>query len=190
MSSHLDPSGLLAQAAQPAIERIRRDREGTPPRIDTLLAYLEETLFQPTLNVGTWKRACGVRDNTVMVSFHQWIGQTPREYIELLRCETAIRLLCETDLKVWKIAHILGFSSLGVFSKAFLRRVGERPKVYRQNRCQRNEANAFDTRTLGNALAGTLPREKANELLLAILNVYPDLEDELKNDEGMSLTVH
>lgn len=198
MSSDQDPSTLFRQATQAALEKIRSDREGVPPRIQELLTHLEKALFDPGLNVGVWKRACGVRDNTVMVQFHQWIGQTPRGYIELLRCETAMRLLRDTHLEVWRIAHLLGYSSLGVFSKAFLRRMGQRPRAYRLQYRDQGEASPFDARTLGEALAGTLSNERARELIETILNLYPEvaeaigdgIHDGIDGDEGTQETIH
>ena len=54
--SHDELSGLLAEAAEPALAEIRRDREGVPTRIAEMLDYLERALFDRSFNVTAWKR--------------------------------------------------------------------------------------------------------------------------------------
>lgn len=119
-------------AAAPALERIRRDRTDAPKRIQPLLEYLEQHLFDPSLNVNQLKAACGIRDNSIVIHFHSQIGQTPKAYISARRLETAARLLQGTDLRVWKISELVGYSGLGVFSKAFNRWAGQRPLSFRR----------------------------------------------------------
>ena len=113
---------LLKMAAAESIERIRRDRAEAPERVKPLLAYLEEHVFDQGLNVKRLLRACCVGEDSLVITFHSAVGQPPRRYIEDLRLETARRLLAETDLAIWQISELVGFSDLAVFSHAFLRR--------------------------------------------------------------------
>ena len=180
MSSRPDqvttPAQHLADAAGPTLEQIREDAEGKSPRVAMMLDYLDSHLFEPGLNVATWKEATDVRDNSVAIEFHGTVGTPPKLYINEKRCEVAGRLLISTDLAVWRIADLIGFSSLGVFSKAFARMMALRPSAYRRvNRSRARAPHTFTTDTLRRALAGSLPETEARALVEAILCVYPGL---------------
>jgi len=125
---------LLEAAAAQSLKRIRRDRAWVPSNLDPLLAYIEEHLFDPTLDVNQLKRGCGIRDNSVPIRFHATLGRTPHAYIEDRRLETARRLLSATSLRIWQVAELVGYSGIQVFSRAFLRWSGERPSAYRKRR--------------------------------------------------------
>jgi len=129
-----DPSrDLLVAAAAETLARIRRDRESVPSRVRPLLAYVEQHLFEKSLDVNQLKRACGVRDNTIPIRFTATLGRTPHRYIEDHRLETARRLLRDTDLKIWQVADLVGYSSIQVFSRAYVRWSGESPSTYRES---------------------------------------------------------
>lgn len=187
---------LLKTAAVESVERIRMDRSKAPQRLKPLLAYIEEHLFDPTLDVNQLKRACGVRDNSVPIQFHSAVGRPPHGYIEDRRLETACRLLAKTDLKIWQISELLGYSSIQVFSRAFSRWSGQRPTLYRK-KARRGEGGQelkslgggafFDAVTLRRALAGELPSEEANLLIGRLLRLYPSCREALEEALGGSL---
>ncbi len=182
---------LLAEAARESIERIQLDRRKAPQRLKPLLAYIEENLFHPTLDVNQLKRSCGVRDNSVPIQFHSAVGRPPHGYIEDRRLETACRLLAETHLKIWQISELLGYSSIQVFSRAFSRWSGQRPTLFRKKarrgsdpepgREERPRASGdkrFDrsliaAESLRKALDGELPAEEAQTLIERLLTLYP-----------------
>ena len=130
---------ILEAAAQDSIERIRRDHAKAPQRLKPLLAYIEEHLFDPSLDVNQLKRNCGVRDNSVPIQFHSAVGRPPHGYIEDRRLETACKLLSDSSIKIWQISELLGYSSIQVFSRAFSRWSGQRPTAYRKKARQRKE---------------------------------------------------
>lgn len=166
---------LLEQAARESIERIQLDRRKAPQRLKPLLAYIEENLFNPTLDVNQLKRSCGVRDNSVPIQFHSAVGRPPHGYIEDRRLETACRLLADTHLKIWQISELLGYSSIQVFSRAFSRWSGQRPTLFRKKarrgadleidqsagshgtRRARFDRSVVATESLRKALEGELP---------------------------------
>lgn len=173
---------ILETAASESLERIRRDQTTAPQRLKPLLAYIEENLFDPSLDVNQLKRNCGVRDNSVPIQFHSAVGRPPHGYIEDRRMETACRLLGESNLKIWQIAELLGYSSIQVFSRAFSRWSGQRPTAYRKKARQRSEEEtptleeslAARTEKLRRALAGELAVEEANELITQLRQMYPE----------------
>lgn len=184
---------LLEQSAKESIERIQLDRRKAPQRLKPLLAYIEENLFNPTLDVNQLKRSCGVRDNSVPIQFHSAVGRPPHGYIEDRRLETACRLLADTHLKIWQISELLGYSSIQVFSRAFSRWSGQRPTLFRKkarrgadvdmgdSQAARNGRARFDrsvvaTESLRKALDGELPAEEATLLIDTLKDLYPASE--------------
>ena len=171
------PPSVFFEAAEPSLQQIRRDREKTSGSVRQMLEVLEGVLFEPGLSVQTLKKACGIGNNSVTIHFHHALGVPPRTYIEQLRLDVAARLLRGSNLRIWHIAVLVGYSSLGVFSKAFARCVGVRPKPYRQQQSAKARplfATSFHERA--NALAGDLDEERARQLVVAILRRYPNLD--------------
>ncbi len=189
---------LLAEAAKESIERIQLDRRKAPQRLKPLLAYIEENLFNPTLDVNQLKRSCGVRDNSVPIQFHSAVGRPPHGYIEDRRLETACRLLAETHLKIWQISELLGYSSIQVFSRAFSRWSGQRPTLFRKKarrgsepereerprsgRRKRFDRSVIATESLRKALDGELPAEEAKTLIERLLVLYPACRESADGD--------
>ena len=175
---------LLRIAAIEPLERIQLDRAEAPERLKPLLAYIEEHLFDPSLNVNHLKRACNVRDNSLPIHFHSAVGRAPRRYIEDRRLETACRLLAATDLKIWQISELVGFSSLPVFSRAFTRSTGQRPTAFRKQARERSDGGRIhsfsdderqlsDPESLRRALAGELAASEASVLIERLQGLYP-----------------
>jgi AraC-like DNA-binding protein len=184
---------LLRAAALETIDRIRTDHEQVPSKLKPLLAYIEDHLFDADLSVNRIKKACGVRDNSVAIHFHACVGQPPHAYISQCRMEVASRLLRDSELPVWKISDLLGFSSIQVFSRAFYRWAKERPSTYR--RIHRRNGSEVDDSLLESefpletggsivparltedfwrrALTGSLRDEEASELIRNLLELYP-----------------
>lgn len=183
---------MLLHSAQSVFERIRRDRDQVPAKLKPLLSYIEAHLFHPELSVNRMKRDCGVRDNSVAIHFHACVGQPPHAYISQCRMDVAARLLSDSDLPVWKISEMLGFSSIQVFSRAFYRCAQQRPSTYRRR--HRPILRAADGSLLSlvsnpeahtgeglppeqelwhRALTGRLLDDEAAELIRRLLDLYP-----------------
>ena len=179
---------LLEIAAEKTMERIHADHEKAPPRIKPLLAYLEEHLFEPQLDFNQLKKACNIRDNTIPIQFHTSVGLPPYAYIEDCRLETACRLLRDTDLKVWQITQLLGYSSIQVFSRAFGRWSGMRPTAYRKKERKKmgtppppRNADVFTegdrpirVETVRKGLQGHLDDDEAFGVVMHLLRIYPE----------------
>jgi len=185
---------LLRAAAVETIDRIRHDHQHVPSKLKPMLAYIEGHLFDTDLSVNRIKRECNVRDNSVAIHFHACVGQPPHAYISNCRMQVASRLLRDSELPIWKISELLGFSSIQVFSRAFYRWAKERPSTYR--RIHRRNLPALEGGTaivpLGDisfeatllpprftedfwhrALNGNLRDDEASELIRHLLELYP-----------------
>lgn len=175
---------LLHTAAMQTLDRVRSDHENVPPRLKPMLAYIETHLFDPKLNVNRLKEACGIRDNSVAIHFHAAVGQPPHAYISQCRLETAARLLRDTELPIWKISELLGFSSIQVFSRAYYRWANQRPTTFRREarrRAQQGEEGKEAVNTSRpqseeywrRAMNGDLRDNEAAELIQRLLAIYP-----------------
>ena len=123
---------VLEEAAAPTLAKIEELRKGTHGAPSEMLRVLPAILFDKGLSVSVWKERCGLRDNSVAVVFNLQVDSTPRAFIEGVRIEIGTRLLRETELRIYRIADMLGFSGVPVFSKAFVRVKGVRPSRYRK----------------------------------------------------------
>ncbi len=132
MQSHAD-SACLERAARPARERIQVDMDRVSPRLSPLLGYIQSKLFDRQLSVEQACRECGIRDHGTLTLFHEEVGKPPYGYIIDCRMQTAAQLLSTTDMKIWQVANLIGYSTLPAFSDAFLRWSGQRPRAYRNS---------------------------------------------------------
>jgi AraC-like DNA-binding protein len=65
-------------------------------------------------------------------SFKATFGETPHRYLQRRRIERAMALLRDTATPVTDAALLIGFSSLGTFSRTFHDIVGVSPSEYRR----------------------------------------------------------
>lgn len=170
----------LATAAAATFERMETMIEASraQPRIFAMLSYLREHLFDPDLKVGQIKKACGIRDNSVVILFHAELGKTPHALITECRLEVADRLLTQTSLPIWRLTQLLGYSSIQVFSRAYLRARGQRPGLTRRRALGLPAPPPPSPPTaapnlLDEALASRLDQDAAGDLIRRLLDIYP-----------------
>lgn len=176
------PQEALQHAARRSLETIRRDMVRASFKILAMLQHLEGHLFDSDLNVRSLKEACGIRDNSIALVFHQELKLSPKAYITERRMETSGRLLIETNLHVWQVAELTGYSTLGVFSKAFNRWAGQRPRAYRLE-MRRLSGQDLPTPLLNpeflrRAVAGSLSAEEAKWLVGRLVELYPGARED------------
>ncbi|MEM8960934.1 MAG: AraC family transcriptional regulator [Acidobacteriota bacterium] len=113
--------------------RIELDRAAVEDvQIKALLEVIARNLGNPSLSVKWAKEQAVIRNNSVAIYFHIQLGVPPGRYIEAAKLDIATGLLCATDLPVWRIADLTGYSGTSTFSRAFWRRSGVRPRKARQ----------------------------------------------------------
>ncbi len=123
---------VMRASAAATLERIRQDESRVGVKLKPLVGYIADHLFSPALTVGQLKQACGIRDNSVALHFHREVGQPPHVYISRARIEVAVALMRQSNLPVWRVSELLGYSSIQVFSRAFFRLTGRRPLAVRK----------------------------------------------------------
>ncbi|WP_095179459.1 GlxA family transcriptional regulator [Pseudomonas sp. Irchel 3F6] len=100
-------------------------------RFDELHAWIAENLTCD-LSIPTLAEQAGMSERSFIRHYRADTGQTPARAIELIRVETARRLLSDTGLPVKRIAANCGFGSEETLRRSFLRAIGVTPQAYRE----------------------------------------------------------
>lgn len=90
-------------------------------------AYAQPLDIRGVAGVACLSRAHFIR------SFHACFGETPHSYLQRRRVERAMFLLRETPRSVTDVCMLVGFTSLGTFSRTFRQIVGQSPSEYREH---------------------------------------------------------
>jgi AraC-like DNA-binding protein len=93
--------------------------------------------YAEPLDLARLAAAAGVSKYHFLRCFAAEYGETPMQYVGRRRIERATDLLRATNLTVTEVCHLIGYSSLGSFSKRFTELVGMSPSEY-----QRTQAGA------------------------------------------------
>ena len=145
-------------------------------RVAEMLAYTHSHLFDRELNVKSLRAACGIADNSIAIVFHMQVGKTPAVFISESRLAVADNLLAASNLPIWQIAQLLGYSSIQVFSRAFWRSRGTRPSDARKGRKGIPVPREAPHDLLAEALAGRLDEATAKDLIRRLLAAYPQVQ--------------
>lgn len=92
---------------------------------------MDRTYDQP-LDIAALARIAHVSEAHFIRTFAATFNETPHRYLQRRRVERAMFLLRSTDLPVTEICFLVGFSSLGTFSRTFTAIVGEPPSRHRR----------------------------------------------------------
>lgn len=74
--------------------------------------------------------------------FREETGETLSAYITRLRIESSMRLLCETNLKIYEIAEMCGYADTKYFSYVFKKYTNVTPVEYREKKIQESSKNS------------------------------------------------
>lgn len=88
--------------------------------------------YAEPLDLAAMASAAGFSRYHFAREFRAAFGETPGGYLSRRRVERAKDLLAGANLTVTEICMVVGFSSLGSFSRRFSELVGCSPSVYRQ----------------------------------------------------------
>jgi len=100
-------------------------------RFDDLHAWIAENLAMD-LGIPTLALQAGMSERSFVRHYRADTGQTPARAVELIRIETARRLLADTPLAIKRIAVQCGFGSEETLRRSFLRAMGVTPQAYRE----------------------------------------------------------
>ncbi|KKX61149.1 GlxA family transcriptional regulator [Pseudomonas putida] len=100
-------------------------------RFDELHAWISENLSKD-LGIPTLAQQAGMSERSFVRHYRADTGQTPARAIELIRVETARRLLSDTGVPIKRVAVQCGFGSEETLRRSFLRAMGVTPQAYRE----------------------------------------------------------
>ncbi len=101
------------------------------PRVLQALRIME-TRFSSSVTVGEIADELHLHRNAFTKLFRREMGVTPMEALQTIRFDHAVRLMRYSELSLSEIASSCGFQDALYFSRAFHRRYGQPPSVYRQ----------------------------------------------------------
>lgn len=87
--------------------------------------------YAEPLDLAAMARAAGYSRYHFARTFAAAYGETPAAYLTRRRIERAKHLLSGANLNVTEVCYMVGFASLGTFSRTFSRMVGRSPSAYR-----------------------------------------------------------
>ena len=104
--------------------------ESTTRRLLRTRDAMDRDYAQP-LDVAALARIALLSPSHFSRRFMATFGETPHQYLYRRRIERAKWLLRSSDLSVTEICFDVGYTSLGTFTRTFVRLVGETPSAHR-----------------------------------------------------------
>jgi len=175
----------LSAAKRRARRRIDEDRRRHPEDLKPVFEALAARLFEPGFdaNLAALNPAARLR-------FRLKVGATLRAYRDRQLLDTAMDLVCGSELLLAEIAEALGFGDLVSFRKWFKWRTGEAPQALRTGRRDGSAAASqvapaadevfpgWSMPQIRLALLGGVSRERAADLMRQIREAYPHLDSQ------------
>lgn len=93
---------------------------------------LADRNYAEPLDLTALASAAGVSKYHFLRCFAAEYGETPMQYLSRRRIERATDLLRATNLTVTEVCHLVGYTSLGSFSRRFTELVGMSPSAYQR----------------------------------------------------------
>ncbi len=123
---------LRQRAASGVLRRIDYDLETMPKKLKPVLRLIRANLFQPRVTVERIQATLGVASHDLTTEFSRSTGASIYRYLTDRRLDCAVRLLVDTTLPVAAIARLVGYSRTEGVARAFKKRHGVRPTIFRE----------------------------------------------------------
>ncbi|MEZ9821953.1 helix-turn-helix domain-containing protein [Shewanella sp. 10N.286.45.A1] len=98
------------------------------------VAFIKENYMQP-ITLTELAQTAHLSISALERRFTKHLGQTPKQFINEVRLESARRLLIETNESIANIAQETGFNDHSYFSRQFQRLFGKSPSQFRREHC-------------------------------------------------------
>ena len=102
-----------------------------PEKVERVLAYLQENMFDSTLSIQEALDACCIKSRSFHSQFKRYTGMTMSAYVRTQRMEIAKRLLRCDSISIFDTALSVGFNYPENFTRAFKKYTGSPPVAYR-----------------------------------------------------------
>jgi len=101
--------------------------------MEKVLKVINDNLSNPKLNVEMLGASVGFSRVHIHRKLKELTGQSPRDFIRMIRLEQAKKLLNQKKLTISQVSDAVGFVSLSHFSASFRELYGISPKEYMEN---------------------------------------------------------
>lgn len=102
--------------------------------IEVAQEYMQKKFAEPEISLEAVAAEIGLTTTYFSSLFKKETGETFVEYLTRLRLEEAMRMLEETDEKIYSVAEKTGYPDAGYFSYIFKKKYGISPIQYRRQR--------------------------------------------------------
>ncbi len=123
---------LRQRAAAGSLRRIDYDLARLPERLKPVLRLIRANLFRPRITVERIQATLDIAGHDLTTEFRLAAGASIHKYLTDRRLECTARLLVDTDLSVAAIARLVGYGRTEGLARAFKKRHGVRPPIYRE----------------------------------------------------------
>ena len=114
-----------------ALERKRRLSDEAQRLVRKAMAYIHEN-YAESLTRKDIAQHVSIAEDHLTFCFRQELGTTPIRYLQRYRINQAKQLLLDKEKSITEIAHLVGFSDGGYFSRLFHRETGVSPDNFRR----------------------------------------------------------
>lgn len=128
------------QLLQDAFSILLKIAEGSDPGSDIsqvpgeqIKKIIDENFRNPEINVNYLAGELHRHRVTISKQFKERFRINISDYLNSLRCQEGLRLLCQSDLPIAQIPHRCGFASLEYFYLTIRKATGETPAAIRRN---------------------------------------------------------
>lgn len=146
LAAHADPLLFMVQHAETIAligENLNREFElffGCIEKQDIsplakLQAYLEESYTKESTSIQSIAQAMNFTPNYLCMLYKKHTGTTINQQLTNLRLAKAQELLCKPKIKLYDIAHQVGYSDGKYFTRVFTKSIGMSPRQYRERHC-------------------------------------------------------
>ncbi|WEK54710.1 MAG: response regulator [Candidatus Cohnella colombiensis] len=111
-----------------------KEHNAVNARVSTIVHYIKNHYADADLTTKTIADNTFLSQNYMCALFKKETSKTINEYITEVRLEKAKQLLKNRQLKLYEIAHAIGFTDPNYFSSMFKKAVGLTPSQYRDKR--------------------------------------------------------
>lgn len=105
--------------------------KGSPENYVQICTYVDDHIYDPTMNISTIALALGMNAPVVSRTFKEYRGITLLDYIHICRINQAKTLICDGK-SISETTEMTGFGSIRTFSRVFQKVEGVSPGVYQQ----------------------------------------------------------
>jgi AraC-like DNA-binding protein len=126
---------LFVEAIRAYVEEAGGEAAGwlralTDSKLSTALSAVHGALDR-RWTVASLAETAGLSRSAFAPRFKEVLGETPLDYLTRLRMYKAAQMLRESDVKIARVANMVGYESEGSFSKVFKATIGLPPGAYR-----------------------------------------------------------